>query len=783
MKIKRLLTGGLAAIVTGAALMAGGLAATTFSDGMGSLVEITDSTYSSPLIVVGAGVDTTDVLGAADIAASLVSNYAVQEKTAAGAGSTTGVTGGVLIDSDLNKTYLAEGMNKVKTVITETDLPELLKTYTFVDMNSTTSTYTQKIIPAGVYATFGIPSGETDPYLYVPVTTSLTPYNLTVTFIGGLDPTAVDTSYSLTLFGKEYTFGNTHTNTSLELYSAAGAQVLTLTGAAAEETVTVGDQTFTIKLNGWNTGGTIAYLSVNGVAKTWTEGTTNTVNDVKFYVQSVDVMSTGGTDTTGIIKLFVGTDKLLMTHGSQLTRNDETENTNVYFNSPSASKINSITLEVIPTEDVAIVDGMPMVDPVFSSFQTVLSDMTPGMTDASRDLIVLGSDSTNVKLTFTNKDGMTYTNIPIFYGNSSNKMYKKVNNVYDIHTKECNFSASDGNISKTDYFVLSNGDYSYIMKYSSYSVNTDLTKVYVTLTDLATDTAYKVYPNAGEKLTVGSLEFGVTWNGNSDKTICVSLDGGTTYDGSSVNIKTGGGAVVNIASAWDNTGQVLITETPLYSISGSNNPSGTTLNITGSYSTTTGVRLTASPAGSQVGTNNEWKHITSYGTYVHMTGDNNGRNNVEIYNPGLRPAPANIAIGTNPVISTTAGTSGGTYNEAVPITNQIAKFPSEVSQDSTLDKNLILVGGPCANAIVKALLNTAWNVTDSCTAWFEDDTLKTSGNGLVEVVENAFESGKTALIVAGTDAADTRNLIANKVIKPTVYTGLGAVAQYKGAVA
>jgi len=379
---------------------------------------------------------------------------------------------------------------------------------------------------------------------------------------------------------------------------------------------------------------------------------------------------------------------------------------------------------------------------------------------------------------------MTYTNIPIFYGNSSNVIYKQINNVYDMWTTECNASENLNTISKGDYFVISSGDYSYIMKYTSYNyVTADATKTYVTLTDLATDTAYKVYPNAGEKLTVGSLEFGITWKGNSLKTICVSLNGGTTYDTSTVNIKTGGGAVVNIASAWGNTGQVLVTETPLYSISESNNPAGEALNYTGSYTTTTGMRLTAVPAGNQVGTNNEWKHITTYGTYVYMTGDNNGRNNIEVYNPGQRPAPANIAIGTNPVISTTTGSSGGTYNEAVPITNQIAKFPSEVSQDSTLDKNLILVGGPCANAIVKTLLNTAWNVTDSCTAWFEDDTLKTSGNGLLEVVENAFESGKTALIIAGTDAVDTRNLIANKVIKPTVYTGLGAVAQYKGAVA
>jgi hypothetical protein len=82
---------------------------------------------------------------------------------------------------------------------------------------------------------------------------------------------------------------------------------------------------------------------------------------------------------------------------------------------------------------------------------------------------------------------------------------------------------------------------------------------------------------------------------------------------------------------------------------------------------------------------------------------------------------------------------------------------------------------------VKTLLDTAWTSTDSCAAWLADADLKDNGKGLIQVVEDIFGSGKKALIVAGTSAQDTRNLIANKVIKPTEFKGLGAVAQYKGA--
>jgi S-layer protein (TIGR01564 family) len=148
-----------------------------------------------------------------------------------------------------------------------------------------------------------------------------------------------------------------------------------------------------------------------------------------------------------------------------------------------------------------------------------------------------------------------------------------------------------------------------------------------------------------------------------------------------------------------------------------------------------------------------------------------------------RPAPANVAIGSNPVITTVAGAGGGTYNEAIPITNPIAKFASEVTADSTLDKNIVLVGGPCVNTIVKTLLDEDWNTTDSCNYWLNThETLKTAGNGMLKIVEDVFGSGQKALIVAGTQGVDTRNLIANKVIKPTVYTALED-DEYIGAVA
>jgi hypothetical protein len=170
--------------------------------------------------------------------------------------------------------------------------------------------------------------------------------------------------------------------------------------------------------------------------------------------------------------------------------------------------------------------------------------------------------------------------------------------------------------------------------------------------------------------------------------------------------------------------------------------------------------------------------IDLYGTLVmwHEADDNSA----DISYPNDQ-AIVGIGVGSDPSFAVGGG-GGGTYNAAIPVTNPVAKFASEITQDATLDKNLVLVGGPCANAIVKTLLNDAWETEDSCDYWLNThETLKDSGNGMIKIVEDAFESGKKALIVAGTTAADTRNLVANKVIKPTVYEGLSG-SEYIGAV-
>ncbi|MBI2174116.1 MAG: S-layer protein [Candidatus Omnitrophica bacterium] len=143
------------------------------------------------------------------------------------------------------------------------------------------------------------------------------------------------------------------------------------------------------------------------------------------------------------------------------------------------------------------------------------------------------------------------------------------------------------------------------------------------------------------------------------------------------------------------------------------------------------------------------------GTFVKHDTDSQGL--IEITYPDDQ-AVAWVAVGSDPKFS--VGTEGGaTVNAAIKIDSPVAKLDSEVNT-AALTSDLILVGGPCVNKLVAKLAEDATSGVPACNAW----NLKT---GLIKQVTNAFGSGKKALVVAGNQGTDTRQLAA-EVMKGTL---------------
>ncbi|MCC5994598.1 MAG: S-layer protein [Candidatus Aenigmarchaeota archaeon] len=114
-----------------------------------------------------------------------------------------------------------------------------------------------------------------------------------------------------------------------------------------------------------------------------------------------------------------------------------------------------------------------------------------------------------------------------------------------------------------------------------------------------------------------------------------------------------------------------------------------------------------------------------------------------------------VAVGENPSW-TTAATEAGTYKTYAPLSLPVAKLASEVTAADKTNANIVLVGGPCANSLVQALVDAGKLDASMTCAGGNPGPAWTPGAAYVKVVEDAFTTGKVALVVAGTNAADTR---------------------------
>lgn len=762
---------GLVAIAAGATLAFG-----AFGAGLGDFATLSadKSNLDSPVIVIGDSAKAIDTVGGMDIALAL-GGYVTKDAVVSGvAGSSSAVgTDDIILSTDLNKTYVGSTFAQARSTITETELPVLLKAQSFTDKASSTITIAQTISLGAQSIAYARVGESTDPTIYTTFGPTY-PYTLTVNFLGGLDTAQVDTNYKLTLFNKEYTFGSTISNLSVELYSATGAQTLTLVGSTDEQKVTIAGTEHTVKLNGWNSGGTGVYMLVDGAATSpalWSSGSTYTFpgTTTKVYVKEVGVVNTGGAQggtTTGQVTLFIGTDKLTIANATSVSKNDDALSGVTATMSASGTKINSIIFAVAPSTDTYLVDGGTFTDPVFGSFKFAMSGMSPGATDATRDVVkVAKSGSNKLKLSFNNKAGTAYNVDAFYYDSTATKWKLSPDGTNELWTSEGN--STDKHVSTGDYFVLSaaGSKDSYVFKYNAFDPTTGKQKA--TFTDLGSTTQYKVY-SSDPYIRIGSNAFKIEgFGGASPYNVSVDMDAsGTLVYGTSVTkLYTKSGSTVEFGPQFSGaSANVTVGEYKLYSISNSNEPGAGTFLVSGAYSSND-VSTSINATTQQVGATNAYQAISNFGTYVTSNTDSDV---ITLYLPGDRPAPVNVAIGVDPVISTSGSSAGGTFKEAVPVKNPVAKFASEVDSAMKTGKHLILIGGPCANALTAEALNMS-SAAGTC---YTDFKAAYPTTGVVKVVDGVFATGKKALVVAGLDGAKTRMLADNYVIKGTLeYVG------------
>jgi S-layer protein (TIGR01564 family) len=136
----------------------------------------------------------------------------------------------------------------------------------------------------------------------------------------------------------------------------------------------------------------------------------------------------------------------------------------------------------------------------------------------------------------------------------------------------------------------------------------------------------------------------------------------------------------------------------------------------------------------------------NYGTYAEQDDENQGTLTLNIPEGQATAGAAFTAAGgelSGSATGSTVESQTATGWPAQSVALDSDSFVSSAKQDS----NLILVGGPAANSLVSELAsaNKTWE-----TSQYED------GQGLLQMVPDAFNEGHDALVVAGYSGEDTR---------------------------
>lgn len=804
----------IVASATGLMLLSSALA---FAANLADLPQpfVTEAGELNTLVVVGADAKVSDVIGAVNIAARLGSE-STTTKTIAGTGAGISVSGGVELSTSNRALYFSEPINKAKTTLTSKDLPNVLASGSVVDDQGNEYNYDQYIEIGGRTITFGTSGADLDdPADYIDIGTSASSplYTYKVYFNDPINFSDSDVKgNTIELAGVTYTIGPQTTNTNIQLYGSMNTQTL---NEGDEITVTIEGTDYTVKLIGVSST-TQAVVSVNGISKKVTEGNSYKISGLDVYVE--DIYYFAKETQVSSVKLSFGATVVYLedTQPIQIgTDKEDVDNTLVSI-STSAGKVTAITIAVAAqdSDEDHIAAGESYTDPLFETFKVAFNGLDGS--DVSTIQLDVSGDRTGI-LKFKDVNG-NQANIEVAYQTSVGaepSLKDSDNNDYIIVegqavNEDDYVILSQGDFShliQVDKIKLTSkelvlkdvitGD-SYTVALSDTSAPSegqlilDGQTYYVNVTGsntvkfywgsgagyASTGATVTVYPvleevNGAEiaiidDVSLGNLDVGTlielpdaTYNITANNSASAVSSGQVKYvvtvtpvdgDTGSVTVK------VNASGTLVTNPGVLILEEERF-VEGSANVQEAFIAYTdNTYGSDNDIEwkggvFTDSSATSFIQTSDSdvSKARDRYGVLV--TKDTAEQDVFTIEYPDEQ-LTAGVAIGSNPVFTVSEATGATTVKEAVPVTTPIAKLDTEITSADKSEKNLILVGGPCANDIVMELLNTAWNVTNACDAWLEGRYVE--GESIIKLIDNAFGTGTAALIVAGTTADDTR---------------------------
>jgi len=152
-------------------------------------------------------------------------------------------------------------------------------------------------------------------------------------------------------------------------------------------------------------------------------------------------------------------------------------------------------------------------------------------------------------------------------------------------------------------------------------------------------------------------------------------------------------------------------------------------------------------AANILGTSTQYRMMDTYGSLVDWAASALGGSATVKY-PDVFTYGNVYVLGPTGTISTSGVVGATTADKLLPITGDIVKLDTEVSASDKTSNDLIIVGGPCINTLAADVLGKTYPACGASSGM-------TSNTGLIQLFVDKYATGKSALLIAGWEAAQT----------------------------
>jgi hypothetical protein len=363
------------------------------------------------------------------------------------------------------KIYLNDSMNAVKSVLTKSDLPNVLADETF--SGNVDAQITQQItLGSNPKVTFKKqPTSDDDPNFALEVSTSTTNYiyQASATLSKAVNFSNADSQgQSLTLFGQKFTVSADTTSDSLVLLQSAEKVSLDSEANPSQE-VTVAGETYTVELV--SASDNAATIKVTNSAGTSESREVDEAKSKKVNGLTIAVTNADETNLKLSASIVAGSEKVTLNDGQEVAMGEDDsiiDGTLVSITgTPGAATKIAVSVAAKDSDYDAIKAGESFVDPVFESFKLDFAGVNIDVDSTAREMISLmvnGDDQMDVKFTDHRGNEKTLT----YLTNRSNAL----NLDYDEEGNSI-IVEEMANLTYKDYVVVGNEDEGYLLKLSS----------------------------------------------------------------------------------------------------------------------------------------------------------------------------------------------------------------------------------------------------------------------------------------------------------------------------